>query len=280
MKSVDSKIYNKKYYLNACLGFEEYKKFKGRKVHPRILNFANLVQVQKGIHILDIGCGRGDLAIEFARRGAEVIGIDYSKDGIKIAQSALKNHTKSIHNSISFFAMNAKKLTFNSNSFDIVTSFDVFEHLYKNELDIALQEIKRVLKPDGTLLVHTETNKIYLDFTHHFWSYPLDKLLIYISRMLTGNYYPSLPKDPRNDFHKAQHVNEPTYFYLKSLFKTQRFLGKIYPIVPVKPFLSWKDLVYNIVVSLFPISSSFPLHLLFAHDFICIMKNEKDMKRS
>ncbi|MBU3978672.1 class I SAM-dependent methyltransferase [Patescibacteria group bacterium] len=276
MKGINSKIYNKEYYLNHCLGFEEFKKYKGKKVHPRIVKFLSILKIVKGINILDVGCGRGDLSIECARKGAKVIGIDYSKDGINIANSSLKKQEVAIQRNVSFFRMDAKKLKFKDNYFDIVTSIDVFEHLYKDELEKTMHEISRVLKSGGMLLVHTETNKIYLNFTHRIWSYPLDQALIKINGLFNKKNYPGMPKDPRNALHKIQHVNEPTYFYLKSLFQRHRFSGKIFPIVPMKPSLSWKDRLYNVFVSLFPISGSFPFHLFFAHDFICVMKNNKD----
>ena len=171
--------------------------------------------------------------------------------------------------------MDAKKLRFKKNTFDVITSVDVFEHLYKEELELAMNEISRVLKPEGILFVHTETNKIYLNFTHRVWSYPLDKLLIIVNQLITKKKYSGLPKDPRNDLHKTQHVNEPTYYYLKNLFARHRFIGKINSLVPLKPSISWKDKLHNFLVSLHPFSQYFPLHIFFAHEYICMMQNNK-----
>lgn len=275
MRGVDSKIYNKKYYLNSCMGFEEFKKHNGKKVHPNTLKFLEMINFRPNIKLLDIGCGRGDLAIEAARRGAEVTGIDYSRDAIILANSMRKKQGKKLQHNVRFFRMDSKNLKFPDNYFDAITSYDVFEHLYKEELDIAMNEISRVLKPGGVLLVHTETNKIYLDYTHRIWAYPLDRLLIFFNKLVTNKVYPGLQKDPRNDLHKAQHVNEPTHFYLKSLFKGHNFSGKIINKVPLKPSQSWKDNLHNIVVSLYPVSKFFPLHLFFAHEYICIVINNK-----
>lgn len=276
MRSVSSKIYDKDYYLNTCCGYVEFNESQGKKIHPRIKYFADLLEIKPGLRILDLGCGRGDLAIEAAKRGASSVGVDYSKDGIKIANVLLKKQSNKVLKNAKFFQMNARKLKFNSDSFDSIIAIDVFEHLYKEELEIVLREIKRVLKPDGKLIVHTETNKIYLDYTHRFWSYPIDRFLIKINKLLTRKNYPQLPKDPRNEMHKKQHVNEPTYYYLKSLFQRHKFYGKINSIVPLKPALGWKDRIYNVPVSLYPISRFFPLHLLFAHEYLCIMRNNKN----
>lgn len=275
MKSVDSKIYNKKYYFNSCMGFEEFKKHRGKKVHPNTAKFLSMINFKSGIKLLDVGCGRGDLVIEAARRGAEATGIDYSRDAVVIAKSMLDKQEQKIQKKVKFYRMDFKKLKFPTNYFDVITSYDVFEHLYKEELEIAMGEVSRVLKPGGILIVHTETNKIYLDFTHRVWAYPLDSMLIVINKLITGKEYPGLQRDPRNDLHKAQHVNEPTHFYLKRLFKSHNFKGKIINKIPLKPKQSWKDGLHNFVVSLHPISGTFPLHLLFAHEYICYMINNK-----
>jgi len=168
--------------------------------------------------------------------------------------------------------MDANKIKFNKNTFDMVISIDVFEHLYPEELETVIMNVSNILKKNGMLLIHTEANKIYLNFTHPFYVYPISSFLIWANKILTGNEYPNLPKDPRNDLHKIQHVNEPTYYYLVNLFKKNEFVGKIIPIIPYKPLISWKDLIYNFLVWFFPFSKFWPMHLLFAYDYICIMK--------
>lgn len=275
MKSVSSKIYTKKYYLGQNLGFEEFNKHKGKIVNNTIREFANLINPKKNSKILDIGCGRGDLDFELARLGANVMGIDYSEAGIKIAKNAIKYQAEEVKKRVDFKLMNAKKLKFADNFFDIVVTSDVFEHLFKEELEIAMEEIKRVMKPDGLLIVHTAPNKIYLDYTHKYWVYPVDKLFIMLNKLFTGNIYPGVNKESRNNIHKKQHVNEPTIFYLKTLFKKNYFSGNIISKVPYKPFISWKDYVYNVFVYLYPISKMSILKIFFATDYICIQKIKK-----
>ncbi len=277
MKGLSPEIYDTDYYLNSNLGSEEFKKYKGKKVHETIYNFANLLGDVKNKKILDLGCGRGDLVIELARRGALATGVDYSKDGIDLAKAALKIQSKEIKSRTNFFVKDIVKTDFEKNSFDIVVSTDVFEHLYKEELEIVVEKLSKTLNPNGFLLIHTGTNKIYLDFTHILWCYWMDLFLLKIYNFISRNNYPGLPKDPRNDLHKTQHVNEPTYFYLKSLFERHEFKGEINSMVPYKPNLSWKDKIYNIIVYLYPISNYFPLNLMFATEYICLQK--KDTKK-
>jgi hypothetical protein len=73
------------------------------------------------------------------------------------------------------------------------------------------------------------------------------------------------------------HINEPTYFSLKGLFKKYKFDGKLYSsnITVKKPIISKKDTLINIFVFLHPASKYFPLNILFGSDFISVLKNIK-----
>lgn len=271
-RQVSSTIYTKEYYRRHSLGFEELKKYRGRDILDRLLK---LIKLKKESKILDVGCGQGDLAIYLAQQGAYVTGIDYSRDAIILANQNLAMQRKEVRNRTIFILEDASKINFPKNYFDIVLAVDIFEHLYPEELEKVLKKVSGILRKDGEFLIHTEANKIYLNFIHKWFVYPMSSFLIKINKMLTSKNYPNLPRDARNDLHKIQHVNEPTYYYLKDLFKAHNFVGKIIPRVPYKPNISWKDLVYNFVVWLFPISSIWPFHIFFAYDYICVMKNKK-----
>lgn len=269
MRQVNPSIYTKEYFLHHCSTLDE----KG-KINKRFRKLFENINIDKNKKILDLGCGRGDLSIFLAKKGSDVIGIDYSKNAIEIANEKLfrENNFKG---KLKFYLMDAKKISFEENEFDIVVSIDLFEHLYPEELEVVSKKISYVLKKDGLLLVHTEPNRLYLNFTHNIYIYPISTFLIWLNKFISNKKYPNLPKDPRNNLHKIQHVNEPTFFYLSKTFKKNKFNGKIIPVVPFKPLLSWKDLIYNILVWFYPLSSYWPLHLFFAYDYICIMRNDK-----
>jgi ubiquinone/menaquinone biosynthesis C-methylase UbiE len=276
MRQVSSKIYDKDYYLNTCLGSELFKNSGGKLLNDEWISLLKLIKIKKGLKILDLGCGRGDVSFYLARQGAIVTGIDYSLDAIELANEALIKMPSAIKQSVSFLRQDAKKIHFQEDYFDIIVCFDVFEHLYKEELEIVMGNISKILKKNGTLLVHTEVNKLYLDYLHKWFAYPLSNCLVTFNNYITRSDYQSLPKDPRNDFHRKQHVNEPTIFYLNSLFKNHKFKGTIIQNIGiVKPEISWKDKIYNLIVCLHPFSKFFPLNILFATDYVCIMKNNK-----
>jgi SAM-dependent methyltransferase len=88
--------------------------------------------------VLDFGCGSKPYESLFSQASAYV-GVDLQASG--------HDHKNS---KVDVF-YDGQHLPFDAASFDAVVSFEVFEHIF--ELDQSLQEIKRVLKPDGKLLI-------------------------------------------------------------------------------------------------------------------------------
>lgn len=281
MRSLDSKIYDKNYYLSVCLGSDEFKRTKGKSLHPRVITLLSNLKLSKSMTVLDIGCGRGDVVLNIASQVKKAYGIDYAKAAIALAKKAQSTRTQFIQNKTSFSQMNIKSMKFKDNTFDLVICIDVFEHLYKEELDVAMTEIKRVLKPGGVLFVHTGTNKILNDIVYPLYTYPMNLFLTWIDKKIRHVSYDSLPKNPRSQEEITQHVNEPTYFYLRNLFKKYSFEGSIdCEIGYVKEVKGKVTQIYNFFISLYPLSRMFPLNTLFSWVFICTMRNSKFSNRS
>lgn len=81
--------------------------------------------VGEGIRVLDVGCGNGAVAAEFAKRGCTVVGIDLAEPGIRIARAA--------YPAARFEVLPADQnvlANLNEPPFDIVYSLEVIEHLY------------------------------------------------------------------------------------------------------------------------------------------------------
>lgn len=96
--------------------------------------------------ILDLGTGTGNLAREFSRNGSIVSGIDISEEQILMAQKLM--HEQDLN--IDFQVSSAESLPFNDDSFDCATANQCFLYFDTNK---ALAEIKRVLKPNGLLML-------------------------------------------------------------------------------------------------------------------------------
>ena len=277
MRRVNPRVYTEKYYLSDCTGFEQWKRSGGKEFEPRLERIVKEIPPVKNLRILDIGCGRGELALWCARNGAkEVIGIDYSKNAIILANQAKKHLKKDITKKIKFKIGDGKKLEFKENSFDAVLLTEVLEHLYIGEQVIIFKEIERILRDNGFVFIHTAPSKWFNNITYKFWCYPISSILVFINNLITGNKYTNIkkPSEIRTESHKIMHVNEPDYLSLNNLFNKSQFEGKIKStnVTIAKPVLGWKDKLFNSIVYLNPISNYFPFNILFGNDFYSILR--------
>jgi SAM-dependent methyltransferase len=98
----------------------------GRKhfVEPHIPGFAEFDK-WKDKWVLELGCGIGTAAIEFAKGGAHVIGVDVSPRSIDIAMR--RSASERVASRVSFFAINMEELFYPS-AFDLVYSFGAIHH--------------------------------------------------------------------------------------------------------------------------------------------------------
>lgn len=103
----------------------------------------------RGQRVLDVGCGGGLLAEEFARLGCHVVGIDPSAPSIAVARA----HTQANSLTIAYGVANGEYLPFPNAVFDVVVCCDVLEHVA--EVDRVLAESARVLKPGGVYCYDT-----------------------------------------------------------------------------------------------------------------------------
>jgi ubiquinone/menaquinone biosynthesis C-methylase UbiE len=104
--------------------------------------------------VLDLGCGVGYGTNELSNKASLAIGIDIWKEGIRYA------HKK--YNQSHFLIASALNLPFRDSCFNIVTSFQVIEHIEKKNVIQYLHEIKRVLKNGGMLIISTPNRKLRL----------------------------------------------------------------------------------------------------------------------
>jgi len=160
------KDYNKEYFLSDYLeGYREYKKGELSAVKQRQLT---LLDLKKGIKMLEIGFGRGELLLHSAKKGANVTGIDFSRDAYEIAQNSLWQY----HN-VNLQIADCRDLPFEDNSFERVFSGDLIEHFEYQDAILMLKEMQRVLRTGGFMLVHTAPNAFFRNYV-----YPLVKHLV------------------------------------------------------------------------------------------------------
>lgn len=131
-------------------------------------------------HILDVATGTGDLALLLQRKtNAAVAGIDIAGDMLAIAKKKARKLEK-----LRFMQAQAEALPFPNGSFDAVTvAFGVrnFEHLQQG-----LTELRRVLKPGGTLAVLELTTPLHfpLKQLYRFYSF---RLIPFFGRLISAH---------------------------------------------------------------------------------------------
>ena len=102
-----------------------------------------------GLSVLDVGCGGGILAEEFAKRGANVTGIDLSERALQTARDHAATNTLRICYELG----KAEDLPVGNGQFDAVVCADCLEHV--DDLEQVIGQIARVLKGGGTFCYDT-----------------------------------------------------------------------------------------------------------------------------
>jgi ubiquinone/menaquinone biosynthesis C-methylase UbiE len=107
--------------------------------------------------ILDVGCGGGKTVGRLAQRAVlgKVFGIDHSADMVEYSKKV--NRKWIAENRVEILEGSVEKMGFSDNFFDLVTAIETY--YFWNSFSDALQEIKRVLKPEGRLLMVNEMVK-------------------------------------------------------------------------------------------------------------------------
>lgn len=175
-----------------------------------------LAGLRPGDRVLDVGCGRGEIVFQSAARGATAVGVDYSQAALEIARTTREAHDAELRARTEFVHADASALPFAAKSFDRAFLLDVVEHLAPHELRAVLGEVRRVLTPEGLLVVHTSPN--LWTRTYGYW---LVRAVNAVARRPAPPHpvvaaYGELGADPDYDPNKILlHINEQSVLSLK-----------------------------------------------------------------
>ena len=142
------------------------------------LNLINTEQPQKG-KLLDIGAGTGDFLLTAKNNGWETIGVEPSEKAKNIAKQKGISFVEEIS-------------TLENHSLDVITMWHVLEHV--PDLEHQIQELKRLLKPTGTLIVAVPNYKSFdanhyqafwaaFDVPIHFWHFSKKSIQVLFERV-------------------------------------------------------------------------------------------------
>lgn len=137
--------------------------------------------------ILDVGCGKGYLLYELLQAvpGIGVAGLDISQYAIENAKKEVKPYLRAGH---------ARHLPYEDGAFDLVVSINTLHNLYVFDLRRALQEIQRVGKGRGYIVVDSyrsereKANLLYWQLTCECFYTPEEWEWLYGEAGYTGDY--------------------------------------------------------------------------------------------
>jgi SAM-dependent methyltransferase len=141
--------YNSEYYAENMTN-------KSKKHMMKYIKFLR----KRSLKMLDVGCGQGYYVRDAIEEGIDAYGIDISTDAFEHALAEVKDR-------ITFGSIT--KIPFGDEEFDVMTAFDVIEHIHPKDTLRMVEEIQRVLKPDGIIIITTPSSNFgnwVFDLTH------------------------------------------------------------------------------------------------------------------
>ncbi|SCY62390.1 MerR family transcriptional regulator [Alkaliphilus peptidifermentans] len=104
------------------------------------------INIEKhNVRILDIGVGTGNLSEKFLVEGYDIVGIDQSRKMLNVAKQKFPNLKVRLGEFLN--------IPFDRNEFDIIVTTYAFHHLNDEEKELAIDEMMRVLKDNGRIII-------------------------------------------------------------------------------------------------------------------------------
>lgn len=128
--------------------------------HEHLHRYAWCRPMSRDKAVLDIACGEGYGSAMLAGEARHVYGVDISQEAVDHARKAYSGQQN-----LEFLQGSAAEIPLPDESVDVVVSFETIEHhdLHRE----MLQEIRRVLRPDGLLVISSPNRVVYSDLAGH-----------------------------------------------------------------------------------------------------------------
>ncbi len=207
-RSVPPEVYDSAYLLSDNTeGYQEFRE--GSLSFVKQLQL-DMLELEPGMTLLEVGMGRGEFLCHCAKRGARVTGIDYSEASLEIGRKTLRDVPDA-----DLRCADSRDLPFEDDSFDRVYAGDVLEHMDLEDGVVMLREMVRVARPGGSIFVHTAPNAVFMKYV-----YPLLRPLL---KRIDPNTVKTLER--HLEVNRAVHVHEYSLFSLRKVAARAGLVG-------------------------------------------------------
>ena len=150
-------------------------------VPEHLHRYAIACELARGLDVLDVACGEGYGTMLLSKHAASAVGVDIARAAVDHAT------TKYTSGNLRFLQGSATAIPLATASVDVVVSFETIEHL--REHDEMITEIRRVLRPGGTLIISSPDKRYYTDTTGYNNPFHLRELYCEEFRSLLGRFF-------------------------------------------------------------------------------------------
>ncbi len=200
--------YTTSYYLQKCPGFEQYNRNGGKYLEDeRLQVVATAASAREPKRVLDLGCGRGELAHYFADLGAQVTAVDYSEASIQLSERTFQGEPE-LRRRVQLVCANVCKMPLDG-VFDAVIAADLIGHLSPQEVEQLYVKISGHLSRDGVFVIHTSPNRWYYQYGYAR------------KRRIANSIGSYLPPEPRTGDELRMSINEQSPRLLKRSLQRQ-----------------------------------------------------------
>lgn len=112
-----------------------------------------------GTNVMDIGCAGGQLAVDFSHRGCFSIGIEGSSYPVDNKRENWKNYHKTILHTADVTKPYYVQKSGEKVLFDLISAWEVVEHIHPNDLDAFFDNVLSNLKPNGIFVASINTSE-------------------------------------------------------------------------------------------------------------------------
>ncbi|GLQ95661.1 methyltransferase domain-containing protein [Dyella mobilis] len=137
--------------------------------HEHLHRYAWCAPLVEGKDVLDIACGEGYGSAMLARSARKVTGMDISDEAVQHAQAEYRDVPH-----LEYRRGDAAEIPLPDDSVDVVVSFETIEHHDRHSEMIA--EIRRVLRPDGVLIISSPNRVVYTELAGHHNEFHIKEL--------------------------------------------------------------------------------------------------------